>query len=63
MPVLWCKGYEGGYDDVSIIEEVDIQPASDPRWYYGRYGKVEPETSGKREHAVLLFGRGRSKEM
>ena len=52
------QGYEGGYDDVSIIKEITIRPASNLKWYYGRYEKA-PETSEQGEQAVLLFGRGR----
>ena len=51
------QGYEDGYDDISIIKEVIIQPASNPKWYYGRYEKVVPDRSQQSEQAVLLFGR------
>lgn len=54
------QGYEDGYDDISIIKQVTIQPASDPEWYYGRYEKANRDRSEQGEQAVLLFGRGRS---
>ncbi|MBA4419146.1 MAG: hypothetical protein C0392_14750 [Syntrophus sp. (in: bacteria)] len=41
-------------------EQNIVEPASDPKWYYGRYEKAESETSGQGEQAVLLFGRCRS---
>jgi len=54
------QGYEDGFDDISMIEEVTIRPFPDLRWYYGKYEKTDPETSLVGEKAVLLFGRERS---
>ncbi|MFH1026051.1 MAG: hypothetical protein V1764_05165 [Nitrospirota bacterium] len=54
------QGYEDGFDDISIIDEITIRPAPDPQWYYGRYEKTDLKASQQSEQAVLLFGRGRS---
>jgi hypothetical protein len=53
-------GYEGGYDDITLVKEISIKPTADSKWYYGRYEKAEPETTEQSEQAVLLFGKSRS---
>ena len=55
-------GYEGGYDDVTLVKEIFIKPAVDDKWYYGRLENADRETSGPGEQAVLLFGRSRGEE-
>lgn len=58
--VVW--GYEGGYDDVTLVKEISIKPAVDDVWYYGRFENADQRTSGPGERAVLLFGRSRAEE-
>lgn len=46
LPIV-IKGYEGGYNDVSIIEEVNLQLNNTENWY-GAHEKIrDSETSDK----------------
>jgi len=33
------QGYEDGYDEVSTVEEISIQPNTSHEWYNGKYMK------------------------
>lgn len=50
------QGYEGGYDDVTIVREISIQPNTSHEWYNGKYLKSDDAAS---ETAVLIFGTDR----
>lgn len=50
-------GYESGYDDITLIKQVAIQPEDNPSWYNGRYDDAPPEQAATAEKAVLLYGR------
>jgi hypothetical protein len=56
------SGYEGGYDDVTLVKEISVKPAVDDRWYYGRFENADPGNTRPGERAVLLFGRSRCEE-
>lgn len=50
-------GYEEGYDDITLVKEIAIEPVEQPKWYIGRYDDAPPEQAVSAEKAVLLFGR------
>lgn len=50
-------GYEEGYDDISLIKQVAIEPMENPMWCKGRYDDAPPEQAATAEKAVLLYGR------
>jgi hypothetical protein len=50
------QGYEGGFDDISVVQPISVQPNSDTAWYYGDLISV----SDGGEKAALLFGSARS---
>jgi hypothetical protein len=56
LPVV-VKGYEGGYNDISILEELQIQFDVNTEDYYGAHGdvrgKLDPD---KPLHPVLYLG-------
>lgn len=54
------QGYEEGFDDITVVTEIAIQPSGEPKWYYGRFEKTDPKESTGSKKAVLLFSRGRS---
>jgi hypothetical protein len=50
-------GYEEGYDDITLVKEIAIEPVEQPKWYIGRYDDAPPEQAATAEKAVLLHGR------
>lgn len=39
-PVV-VRGYEGGYNDISIVKPLSIQLNVNDKWYYGAHGCVK----------------------
>lgn len=52
------QGYEDGFDDISGVRPISVQPNPNPAWYYGTLDLV-PDGG---EKAILLFGRSRSSD-
>lgn len=52
------QGYEDGFDDISSVRPISVQPNPNTAWYYG---KLELVPDGG-EKAILLFGRSRSED-
>ena len=50
------QGYEDGYDEVTIVSEIYIQPNTSHEWYNGKYIKSDNAAS---ETAVLIFSTDR----
>ena len=50
-------GYEEGYDDISLIKQIAIEPMENPMWCKGRYDDAPPEQAATAGKAVLLYGR------
>ncbi len=53
------QGYEDGYDEVSTVTEISIQPNTSHEWYNGKYINSDNATS---ETAVLIFSTDRLRE-
>jgi len=53
------QGYEDGFDEVSTLKAISIQPNTSHEWYNGKYIKSNNAAS---ETAVLIFGTGRLRE-
>ena len=47
------QSYEGGYDLVTDVDTIKIEPVADRRWYYGMYDRSE--NSG--DETVLIWSR------
>jgi hypothetical protein len=52
------QGYEDGFDDISSVRPISVQPDPNNAWYYGKLVLV-PDGG---EKAILLFGRSRSED-
>jgi hypothetical protein len=46
-------GYEAGYNDISKIDEIRLQPDANAEWWYGQHDKAEDDAG---EPAVYLTG-------
>lgn len=49
------SGYEGGYNDVTILKTVQIKPDARTEWWMGQHEEAEE----KGEMALLLAGKNR----
>lgn len=58
------RGYEGGYNDVSKLLEIDIVPNPDRAWYVGEYEKAEyvKESAVEPAPAIDLYGENTKSE-
>ena len=50
------QGYEDGYDEVSNVMEISIQPNTSHEWYNGKYINGDNAAS---ETAILIFSTDR----
>lgn len=50
LPIL-VEGYEGGCNDVDLIEEIEVIKDVNTAWYYGRHEKVRD----LHEHVISDF--------
>jgi hypothetical protein len=50
-------GYGSGFDDITLVKDVNILPEENPSWFNGRYDSAPDELAGQADHAVLLYGR------
>lgn len=50
-------GYEEGYDDITLVKEIAIEPIAKPQWCKGRYDDADPAKADQAERAVLVYGR------
>lgn len=53
------QGYEDGYDEVTTVSEISIQPHTSHEWYNGKYINGDNAAS---ETAVLIFSTDRLRE-
>lgn len=50
------QGYEEGYDEITTIKKISIQPNPDHEWYNGKY---ERSNNAASETSVLIFSADR----
>ena len=50
-------GYEDGFDDVTDVKQVAVEPRTQKEWYNGKY-----EKSLQGENAVLVFSKERMRD-
>lgn len=50
-------GYEGGYNDITILKTIQLQPDAHTEWYLGQHDEAE-----QGEPALLLAGENRLSE-
>lgn len=50
-------GYEEGYDDITLVKKIAIEPMENPMWCKGRYDDADPSRTDQAERVILLFGR------
>lgn len=53
------QGYEDGYDEVTTVKEISIQPNTSHEWYNGKYINSDNVAS---EIVVLIFSNDRLRE-
>ncbi len=53
------QGYEDGYDEITTIKKISIQPNPSHEWYNGKYMSSDNVTS---ETAILIFSTDRLRE-
>ena len=53
------QGYEDGYDEVTTVLKISIQPNTGHEWYNGKYKNSDNAAS---ETAVLIFSTDRLRE-
>ena len=58
LPIV-IKGYEGGYNDLSVIEEITLElNANTKYWYYGAHEEIQASQSLSKPNlkAIRLAG-------
>ncbi len=53
------QGYEDGYDEITTIKKISIQPNPSHEWYNGKYISSDNVAS---ETAILIFNADRFRE-
>ena len=57
LPVV-VKGYEGGFNDISIIEKITLEPNVNIEYWYGAHEQIQPSQSSTKLNfkAIRLAG-------